>query len=355
MKKVAIIGTQGVPAQYGGFESLVENIIGDNCSADIAYTVFCSGLDKDNRLKTYKGCRLKYVPLHANGVQSIPYDMLSMLRALRGYDTLLILGTSGCLLLPFLKILTRSKIVINIDGLEHRREKWGKVARWVLRHSEQMAVRYADVIIADNKGISDYVTETYGKSSEVIAYGGDNAVRQVSEERQEEVLRHYQVERDNYAVTVCRIEPENNTHIVLEAFRHTGRPLVYVGNWDHSAYGRSLKKEYCHAANIRMVDSVYDLDVLYALRSNAHCYIHGHSAGGTNPSLVEAMSIGCRVLAYDVVYNRETTYGKALYFKYAESLIALLDTDWGDYSELREIALQHYTWTTIAKQYEKLY
>ena len=217
MKKVAIIGTQGVPAQYGGFESLVENIIGDNCSADIAYTVFCSSLDKDNRLKTYKGCRLKYVPLHANGIQSIPYDMLSMLRALRGYDTLLILGTSGCLLLPFLKILTRAKIVINIDGLEHRREKWGKVARWVLRHSEQMAVRHADVIIADNKGISDYVTETYGKSSEVIAYGGDNAVRQVSEERQEEVLRHYQVERDNYAVTVCRIEPENNTHIVLEA------------------------------------------------------------------------------------------------------------------------------------------
>ena len=142
---------------------------------------------------------------------------------------------------------------------------------------------------------------------------------------------------------------------MLEAFRHTGRPLVYVGNWDHSAYGRSLKKEYCHAANIRMVDSVYDLDVLYALRSNAHCYIHGHSAGGTNPSLVEAMSIGCRVLAYDVVYNRETTYGKALYFKDAESLIALLDTDWGDYSELREIALQHYTWATIAKQYEQLY
>ena len=167
MKKVAIIGTQGVPAQYGGFESLVENIIGDNCSAGIAYTVFCSSLDKDNRLKTYKGCRLKYVPLHANGVQSIPYDMLSMLRALKGYDTLLILGTSGCLLLPFLKILTRSKIVINIDGLEHRREKWGKVARWMLRHSEQMAVRYADVIIADNKGISDYVTETYGKSLRV--------------------------------------------------------------------------------------------------------------------------------------------------------------------------------------------
>ena len=355
MKRVAIIGTQGVPAQYGGFESMVENIIGKNCSSDIAYTVFCSGLDKDSRLKTYKGCRLKYVPLHANGMQSVPYDMLSMLCALKGYDTLLILGTSGCLLLPLLKALTKAKIIVNIDGLEHRREKWGKFARWILRHSEQAAVRNADVVVADNKGISDYVSETYGKPSVVIAYGGDNAVREVEQERQEEILRHFGVEHDNYAVTVCRIEPENNTHIVLEAFRHTGRPLVYIGNWDHSAYGRALKKEYIHAANIRLVDSIYDLDVLYALRRNAHCYIHGHSAGGTNPSLVEAMSIGCRVLAYDVVYNRETTYGKALYFTDAESLIALLDTDWGDYSELREIACKHYTWATIAKQYEQLY
>ena len=355
MKRVAIIGTQGVPAQYGGFESLVENIIGKNCSSDIAYTVFCSGLDKDSRLKTYKGCRLKYVPLHANGMQSVPYDMLSMLCALKGYDTLLILGTSGCLLLPLLKALTKAKIIVNIDGLEHRREKWGKFARWILRHSEQAAVKNADVVVADNKGISDYVSETYGKPSVVIAYGGDNAVREVEQERQEEILRHFGVEHDNYAVTVCRIEPENNTHIVLEAFRHTGWPLVYIGNWDHSAYGRALKKEYIHAANIRLVDSIYDLDVLYALRRNAHCYIHGHSAGGTNPSLVEAMSIGCRVLAYDVVYNRETTYGKALYFTDAESLIALLDTDWGDYSELREIACKHYTWATIAKQYEQLY
>lgn len=355
MKKVAIIGTQGVPAQYGGFESLVENIIGDNCSADIQYTIFCSSIDKDRRLKAYKGCRLKYVPLHANGVQSIPYDMLSMLRVIRGYDTIVVLGTSGCLLLPLVKALTRAKIIVNIDGLEHRRQKWGRLARWVLLHSEQAAVRKADIIIADNKGIGDYVSQTYGRQAVVIAYGGDNAVREVSRERQQEILRQYHVEPDGYAVTVCRIEPENNTHIVLEAFRQTGRPLVYVGNWEHSAYARSLKKEYALAANIRLVDSVYDLDVLYALRSNAHCYIHGHSAGGTNPSLVEAMAIGCRVLAFDVVYNRETTFGKALYFSDAQSLVELLDTEWGDFSELRQLAQQHYTWKHIAQQYEKLY
>ena len=353
--KVAIVGTQGVPAKYGGFESLVENIIGDNRSADIHYTIFCSGLDMDTRLKTHKGCSLKYVPLHANGIQSIPYDILSMMRTISGYDTILILGTSGCLFLPILRRLTRAKIIVNIDGLEHKREKWGKLARWTLRHSEKAAVNNADIIIADNKGISDYVEQTYGKKAVVIAYGGDNAVRGVPEQRQEEILAKYGLQADGYAVTVCRIEPENNTQMLLEAFKRSGRPLVYIGNWEHSGYARQLKKDYCEVPNLHLFDSIYDLDTLYALRRNAHCYVHGHSAGGTNPLLVEAMSIGCRILAYDVVYNRETTHNKALYFKDVDSLLTLLDTDWGDYSELREIALQHYTWATIAKQYEQLY
>lgn len=355
MKKVAIIGTQGVPAQYGGFESLVENIIGDNCSEGIEYTVFCSSLDKDSSLKEYKGCHLRYVPLHANGMQSVPYDMLSMMKAIRGYDTIVILGTSGCLFLPILRAFSRSRIIVNIDGLEHRREKWGKVARTTLRLSERTAIRNADVVIADNKGIADYVEETYHKKAVIIAYGGDNAIRNVTELRQQEILAQYGLTADDYAITVCRIEPENNTHITLEAFKRTGRPLIFIGNWEHSAYARDLKKTYAHLDNIQLVNSIYDLDVLYALRKNAHCYVHGHSAGGTNPSLVEAMSIGCRIVAFDVVYNRETTHGKALYYHDVESLIQLLDTDWGDYSELREIAKQQYNWATIAKAYEKLY
>ena len=355
MVKVAIIGTQGVPAKYGGFESLVENIIGDNCSDGIQYTVFCSGIDMDSKLKSYKGCRLKYVPLHANGMQSVPYDILSMMRTIRGYDTILILGTSGCCFLPILKRLCHARIIVNIDGIEHKREKWGKVAKWMLRHSEKAAVRYSDVIIADNKGISQYVKDTYGRDAEIIAYGGDNAVRDVSEQQQMEILRQYGLESDCYAITVCRIEPENNTHIVLEAFKRNGRPLVYIGNWEHSNYARYLKKQYAEATNIRMLDSIYDLDTLYALRKHSHCYVHGHSAGGTNPSLVEAMSIGCRILCFDVVYNRETTHGKALYFSDVESLTELLDTEWGDYSQMREIARRCYTWATIAKAYERLY
>lgn len=177
MKQVAIVGTQGVPASYGGFETLVENIIGDNCPPDIQYTVFCSSKDIPNGKKRYKGCRLKYIPLHANGIQSIPYDIWSLCKVIQGYDTILVLGTSGCSCLPIFRLLCRTRLIVNIDGLEHRRAKWGRMARWILRFSEAMAVRFADVVIADNKGIQDYVYETYHKKAALIAYGGNHSNR----------------------------------------------------------------------------------------------------------------------------------------------------------------------------------
>lgn len=140
MKQVAIVGIQGVPAKYGGFETLVENIIGDNCSPEVCYTVFCSGKDYTTRPDTYKGARLEYVPFfHANGVQSTPYDILSMLKCLRGYDTVVILGVSGCVFLPIFRLLYRKKLIVNIDGLEHKRAKWGKFSKWFLRISEAIS------------------------------------------------------------------------------------------------------------------------------------------------------------------------------------------------------------------------
>lgn len=209
MKKIAVIGTQGVPAKYGGFESLVDNIIGGNRSDDVEYTVFCSSLDLDRHLKEHKGSRLKYVPLHANGIQSIPYDVISMMRALKGFDAMLILGVSGCLFLPLIRLMAgKTRIAVNIDGMEHRREKWGPMARNFLRSSEAMAVKYADVVIADNKGIQDYVKRAYNRPSTLITYGGDHVIRNISEENELEILKNYGVSPKQYAMTVCRIEPE---------------------------------------------------------------------------------------------------------------------------------------------------
>ncbi len=355
IKKVAIIGTQGVPASYGGFESLVENIIGENCPADVDYTVFCSSSDMHSRQPSYKGAALKYVPLHANGIHSIPYDMLSMCRALRGYDVILVLGVSGCLFLPMLRLLTGSKIVVNIDGLEHKRDKWGKMARWILKTSEAMAVKYADVVVADNKGIQDYVSETYGKQSELIAYGGDHVHRHVPQAKKDEVLERYGLKQHEYAITVCRIEPENNSHIILEAYSGTDKKLVFIGNWNHSEWSKKLREKYSCHKNIMLLDAIYDLDILYVLRSSAGIYLHGHSAGGTNPSLVEAMHFGMPIIAFDVVYNRETTENKAYYFKTASDLIPLSGRNDLDGEQMREIAQRRYTWAHISRQYCNLY
>ncbi len=355
MKNIAIIGIQGVPANYGGFESLVENIIGVDKSEDIRYTVFCSSKDMGERMPSYKGARLKYLPFHANGLQSVPYDIVSMMRAIRGYDTVLILGVSGCIFLPVLRLFSCSKLVVNIDGLEHRRDKWGKTARAFLKYSEKIAVKYADVIIADNKGIQDYVKEEYGKGSELIAYGGDHVIRELSPSFEQEVLDKYSLQSDEYAITVCRIEPENNCHKTLEAFSRTDKKLMFIGNWSRSEYGQNLKEKYSKFPNIIIQDPIYDIDILYALRKNAGMYIHGHSAGGTNPSLVEAMFFGCPILCYDVVYNRASTQGKAYYWDNVNELVDLLQCSSLNGDMMKVIAEKEYTWKNITSQYETLY
>lgn len=355
MMKVAIVGIQGVPAKYGGFESLVENLIGDNCPDDIQYTIFCSSLDLDSQLSTYKGANLKYVSLHANGISSIPYDIISMCHVIRNYDVILVLGVSGCLFMPILRLLTRAKIIVNIDGLEHQREKWGRIARTILRFSESMAVRFAHTIVADNKGIQDYVKEAYGKEASLIAYGGDHVYRQVPDTDKEQILKSYGLFPRRYAITVCRIEPENNSHRILEAFAQTDYPLLFIGNWNHSEWSKALKAKYSGHPNIHLADAVYDLDKLYTLRSNAAIYIHGHSAGGTNPSLVEAMHFGIPILAWDVVYNRETTHNEAYYFSSTAELLDLLRRTDLDGSAMARIARQHYTWRVIANLYCQLY
>ncbi len=357
IKKVAILGTQGVPARYGGFETLVENIIGGNCSSNVQYTVFCSSKDlsKEKNPSTYKGAILKYIPLHANGMESIPYDIISLLRVIKGYDVILVLGVSGCLFLPFFRLFCHKRLIINIDGLEHRRAKWGKIARWVLRTSEKMAVKYADVIIADNKGIQDYIKETYNKESKLIAYGGNHVENEDLNLFSEKHLAEYGLKKREYAITVCRIEPENNCHLILQAFAESGLKLVFIGNWNQSKYGLNLIKKYQVFLNIIMLDAIYNLNILYVLRTNAKMYIHGHSAGGTNPSLVEAMFFGCPILCYDVVYNRETTHNQAYYWRNTSELQVLLKQLDLDGDIMRDIAKKEYTWEYIASQYEALY
>ena len=171
--KSAIIGTVGVPGRYGGFETLTENLVRfhDTHNGPGEITVYCSAPAYDERPKTYLGARLRYLPLKANGIQSIPYDMLTMLDAVaRRQDAMLILGVSGAALLPLVRLFApRCRIVTNIDGLEWKRDKWRGVAKWYLRLSEKMAVRWSHAVVADNLAIAQHVRDAYGQEAEVIA------------------------------------------------------------------------------------------------------------------------------------------------------------------------------------------
>lgn len=353
-KRVAVIGTVGVPACYGGFESLVDNLL-DWTPADVEYTVFCSAKKYEKRLETYKGARLVYLDRDANGVSSIFYDFDGMKRSF-GADVMLILGVSGCLFLPFIRRRFKGKIITNIDGLEWKRTKWNWLARRLLKFSEKMAVRFSDVVIGDNKGITDYVKREYKKDAVLIAYGGDH----VSKVEDDLLYEKYPFCKGSYAVTVCRIEPENNIRAILEAFaKMPEQNLVIVGNWEKSEWGRNLRSEFSGRANLHLLDPVYEPHTVNWLRSNAALYVHGHSAGGTNPSLVEAMNLGLPVLAFDCVYNRATTEEKALYWKNSGDIIRIIMEENGRFaavaSGMAEAGKRLYSWKRIAQQYNELY
>lgn len=352
-RTVSIVGSAGVPATYGGFETLAENlaVYRQQHSLDMDLTIFCSGQEPSQNALHFQGARLRYLPLSANGVSSIAYDVLSLALAWRGQtDTVLLLGVSGAIALPFLRCFSRIRIVTNIDGIEWRRAKWGQLASVFLRLSEWLAVRCSHVVVADNEGVAEHVARSYGKTCTVVAYGGDHAVAAGRRPWRTPLPLHY-------ALALCRIEPENNVEMILDAFaRHDLLSLVFVGNWNHSSFGRELRQRYEQYDHIMLEDAEYDPEVLVTLREGASLYVHGHSAGGTNPSLVEMMHFSVPVVAYDCIFNRYTTHGQAWYFSDANALAAVI-ANLDDVqaktvgSRMLALATREYTWERIGAEY----
>jgi len=343
---LSIIGTVGVPACYGGFETLVENLLDENePNRDI--TVYCSSKSYGEKQEFYKNAQLVYLPLNANGVQSIPYDIWSLCHAaIKGTDNILVLGVSGAICIPFIRLFTKAKIITNIDGLEWRRNKWGTFAKKFLKFSEKIAVKYSDVVVADNKGIADYVIEEYGIEAEVIAYGGDHAV-----------ITDLNLSDAGYALALCRIEPENNVEMILESFSQTNKKLMFIGNWNNSDFGQEMKSKYQDYENIDIVSPVYELDKLFELRQKCSFYVHGHSAGGTNPSLVEMMHFNKNILAFDCNYNRASTEDNAEFFSNVDDLVQKIEQEnsFNNADSMKEIAKRRYTWKIVKQQYFNLF
>ncbi|RLQ21223.1 DUF1972 domain-containing protein [Seongchinamella sediminis] len=358
MPKWSILGTVGVPGSYGGFETLAENLVHFHASHDLkaALSVYCSSKVLSKRYTKFRHANLRYVSLDANGPQSVPYDILSLLDAvLRRTDVILLLGVSGALALPLVRAISRCRIVTNIDGIEWKRGKWPRTVRVILRLSERAAVRWSHTVVADNTAIADYVRQSYGRECTVIPYGGDHAL--IASPAAIPGLKL----PESYALALCRIEPENNIAMILDAFARTpNKPLVFVGNWDKSDYGRALRRQYSAAPNLHLLDPVYSPQHLRWLRDRASAYIHGHSAGGTNPSLVEMMHFGVPVFAHGCSFNRITTENKARYFMTAselkvavEAMNCELSKDIG--ASMREIAIRRYRWELIGSEYFRLF
>ena len=357
MKKIAIIGTVGIPSRYGGFETLAHHLT-DQLKDEFEFTVYCSkrAYNKNERITYFNKAKLIYLPFDANGVQSIIYDIVSILHAVVFCDTLLILGVSGSIAIPFVRLFSNKKVIVNIDGLEWNRNKWNKFAKRFLKFSERIAVKFSHADITDNEAIKRYTSINYKTLSHLIEYGGDHTINFGSVRK---YVKKYPFLKKTYAFKVARIEPENNIHMVLEAFSKTKMRLVVVGNWQKSDYGEQLKLKYQNFKNIILHDPIYNQEELDVIRRNCLVYIHGHSAGGTNPSLVEAMCLNLAVVSFDVSYNRATTENVAYYFKNGDDLVKLINkikhSDLIDSAaKMAQIANRRYQWSVVAIKYKNL-
>lgn len=290
------------------------------------------------------------MPFRANGSASMVHDAIAMLHAalIVKADTMLVLGYSGAWFLPVIRALRpRMRIVTNVDGMEWRREKFARATRLLLRVLEWFAVHLSHEIIADNAALVEMIRSLYGIDATMIAYGGDHTLVAPAAHTAPSPLP------PGYALSVARIEPENNSHVILAAFAASGAPLLSIGNWSNNEYGRRLKQEYGAVSNLVLIDPVYDLEKLSGLRTNAGFYVHGHSVGGTNPSLVEAIFHHERILAFDCVFNRASLGGSGGYFQDEMALRAMIGDP--DIGLIGADALQNlresYLWNRIVKRY----
>lgn len=357
MIKIAIVGIRGIPNNYGGFETLAEYLT-EYLANDLQITVYCSSIDMPTRLKQYKGAKLSYVSVSSHGFLGIIYDSICLLRAMKKNDKVLILGFGTGFIVPFIGSAARHKLIVNIGGLDWKRNKWSWIAKKVIKKAEALLIKNCRTIIADNKGIQNYIFEAYKKESNLIAYGGDQS-KHVAVSK--DTINKYAFLSNSYCFSVARIQPDNNIDLILHAFTQiVGLPLVFVGNWGNSDFGKKLKQQYEQHKNLIILDAIYDRNELDLLRSNCAIYIHGHSAGGTNPSLVEAMGLGLPVMAFNSIYNRFTTENKALYFEDEKQLIDLINNYrsvdlFSIANELKQIALANYTWEKVAEQYHQVF
>ena len=315
--KLSIIGSVGIPNLYGGFESFVES-----CSPYFLRTfksvfVTCCSKSHDDHSFFYNGIQRIFIRIPANGFYSIIHDLVAFISIFYKSSHILVLGVSGGIWFPlfyFCCTVTGKKLMVNIDGVEWKRKKYSIYKKFFVKLFDYLCQRYSHFVVYDNIGLQNYLYQFAKDKSFAISYPGDHVCR----------LETKIVPKT--ALTICRIEPENNIELLINgALRSSLVSYTIVGNWKHSKYGKNLFAKYSHNPKLILLDPVYNPVEIAKLRGACSLYLHGHSVGGTNPSLVEMLFYDCTILCYDVSFNRYTASSSAGYFTTMESLSHLIN------------------------------
>lgn len=356
--RIAIIGTDGLPARYGGFETCVEQLAPRLVDLGHSVDVLGSAVGRSERAPDRGRLRHHYLPLRANGASSVPYDLIGFLQSVRRSDAVLLMGVSAGVFMPLMRALAGQRpVIVNVDGLESRRGKWQGFKRRFLEWSEALAVRHASHVVSDNPGIAEAVLQQYSRPSTVIPYGNDHVLQLPPAQAQAIVRERFGLEPGAYLFTVARIEPENHIAEMMEACLASGQSrYVVVGNFSTTVLGHELLARYRNEPRLVCIDALFEPQALAALRACCRLYLHGHSVGGTNPSLVEVLPYRRPILAYDCVFNRHTLQGQGGYFADKGQLIELLQSPSIDAWTPAAAGLYAgcYNWDNIARAYERL-
>lgn len=347
---IAFIGAVGVPNNYGGFEMFLESCAPELVKNFKKVLITCDRTRYKNRDEEWHGVRRVFIPVSANGPQSVLHDLLAFFAVFWRVQAIIVLGVSGGIFFPLFRLLcavSGKKLIVNVDGIEWRRAKFSRTRRWFLYLSDRMAQQCAHQVVVDNEALRPFLICAVQKTAVLIAYPGDHVRRAVAQGKRGA--------REIHCLTICRIEPENNCHVLIDAFGRAGQGrYIFIGNWDASDYGRDLKVRYAHVAGLEMRAPVYDKNILASLREHCTHYLHGHSVGGTNPSLVEMLFYDCAILAFDCAFNRCTADDAIQYFTDEDALAAQISDLASRMHRDRTAVRLQYTQENICGAYTKL-
>jgi glycosyltransferase involved in cell wall biosynthesis len=358
--RIAILGTRGVPASYGGFETFAEHLSTRLVARGHEVTVYCRSHYVSPRQLEYHGVRLKVLPtIRHKYFDTVVHSFLSALDAApRRFDAALICNAANSPFAPILRF-TGTPVAINVDGLEHKRKKWNWVGRRYYLLTERLATILPNRTVTDAGVIKDYYLARYGARSTMIAYGSE-----VERKPNPDLVRRWRVEPNRYVLYVSRLEPENNAHLVIEAFKkvRTAHKLLIVGDAPYAHdYIKDLKQRARGDKRIIFTGFVFGQDYR-ALQQNAYCYVHGTEVGGTHPALLEAMGFGNCVLTLSAPENIEAVGDAAILYESESDLARKLQRVLRDGSLVHSFrnraqtrVQQHYDWERVVDQYEQLF